>query len=37
MADLSPVVSLLAGLAGGLVIAGWPRRRRRRLEGRGNE
>jgi hypothetical protein len=33
MADLSPVVSLLAGFAGGLAIAGWPRcrlRRRRR-------
>jgi hypothetical protein len=29
MADLSPVASLLAGLAGGLAIAGWPRCRRR--------
>jgi hypothetical protein len=28
MADLSPVVSMLAGFAGGMAIAGWPRRRR---------
>lgn len=38
MADLPPVVSLLAGLAGGLAIAGWPRwGRRRRSRRRGGD